>query len=965
MIGSKTLLFGSCLAAALIALPASGAKVNMNDWNVRPHEIISGQLTPRCPTLWQYKAGAEKDFELPEGVSITSGSERPLWSEATAKLVGAPKGKSTFVKFKEPISVARADGVELWVFGPKGARSKVEFRCIDGNGKEFVMHTNSGSSNWASNPWWGAAVARFPYKTVFPVKVAGFAVTIADSAKDNTMYFDMLGAFTLEDLPIPDTSKDKLPFPTSPEGIRPYGGAADGKCSVTEEKERYVFKYAGSDGTLEYIYTPKSGTLSDITCVVDGRYTFQPAKDGGMAVRLKGARFIASDAAHFKTELVKKEFKNNELTTFWRWSRGKRSFEFTLKFSMYKRVLTVTAESNDPAVEKFDTGYAVGSGVQNPRLFTVSYLNNRWDAPQMMVTDNFFVSVFLDWYCTNSSEYTEGKNKLGLKGAAVMGKDSARIMGGSVYLPKTDGQRNTLHECMYITVAPQLADILPVIRNPKSPYYKDMSQVVACTRQYALQGKGDIERELEFWRNMHAYGAGDVFLRFHGGKFRMPMASQRLNRSLEFNKNIGSNEDMRDMVTELKTLVKYVGPYEDNRIMSPLNLEFKYAYVPLWRDGTCFPGYDNGLSCAPSTIDLLQKEFSPKFVAKYGWNACYMDEVTNTPPWGLVNYDYRDPGAAMHRSVLRDYALSSMNMRKYYNGPIWSEGNAMYFWAGTLDLDYGQSNEPKAVPLVDFKLTRINPLQCVTGYDLPMYKADIDFLLARQIAFGHTGYLWDGGSGHFGFSRIIQMNKDDLRNVLKSYFMMRQLQEQYIGVPVKNISYNIDDELVSASDMLKKNLKNSGMVKIEYANGLTVWVNCSTEEYWSVEVDGMALELPPNSHAAFRQDVLLQYSGEKDGARVDYSRGPRYTYVDGRGTSTVFPEIQAANAYVIFAQNGSKKLIPAPFMSAESVGNLSAAQAVALDRSGKALDNKIIMDMIDNGKGRFNTIESAFAYQLK
>ena len=212
------------------------------------------------------------------------------------------------------------------------------------------------------------------------------------------------GAFTLEDLPIPDTSKDKLPFPTSPEGIRPYGGAADGKCSVVEEKDRYVFKYAGSDGTLEYIYTPKSGTLSDITCVVDGRYTFQPAKDGGVSVRMKGARFIASDAAHFKTELVKKEFKNNELTTFWRWSRGKRSFEFTLKFSMYKRVLTVTAESSDSSVEKFDTGYAVGSGVQNPRLFTVSYLNNRWDAPRMLVTDNFFVSVFLDWYCTNSSE---------------------------------------------------------------------------------------------------------------------------------------------------------------------------------------------------------------------------------------------------------------------------------------------------------------------------------------------------------------------------------------------------------------------------------------------------------------------------------------------------------------------------------------------------------------------------------
>ena len=57
-------------------------------------------------------------------------------------------------------------------------------------------------------------------------------------------------------------------------------------------------------------------------------------------------------------------------------------------------------------------------------------------------------------------------------------------------------------------------------------------------------------------------------------------------------------------------------------------------------------------------------------------------------------------------------------MRRLFLGPIWSEGNAAFFWAGYLDTDYAQCNQADDLPLVDFKLRKMNPLENLNGYDL-------------------------------------------------------------------------------------------------------------------------------------------------------------------------------------------------------------------------------------------------------
>ena len=142
-------------------------------------------------------------------------------------------------------------------------------------------------------------------------------------------------------------------------------------------------------------------------------------------------------------------------------------------------------------------------------------------------------------------------------------------------------------------------------------------------------------------------------------------------------------------------------------------------------------------------------------------------------------------------------------------------------------------------------------------------------------------------------------------------------------------------------------------------------MNRNTQDKWTVEVDGQAFVLPPFGYAAFMPGKLLEYSAEINGHRVDYSRGPRYTYVDGRGVETPFPEITAANAYVFFKDSDARTLTPLPFIAEETVSGIDATRIQPLDRIGKPLAPEADLDVVDAGNARFNVTKEPFKYRLK
>ena len=282
-------------------------------------------------------------------------------------------------------------------------------------------------------------------------------------------------------------------------------------------------------------------------------------------------------------------------------------------------------------------------------------------------------------------------------------------------------------------------------------------------------------------------------------------------------------------------------------------------------------------------------------------------------------------------------------------------------------MEHGEAKKANLPLIVDFKLTRMNKLSSFTGTDWPIMrdpKVPIDRMLANEIACGNIGHLGLSGEGMMPWQGA-PFRLKNYAQVLQSYFMIRQVQEYYAGQSAAEIKYDIDGKLMTASEMLKGNHKPSGKIHAVYPSGLQTWVNYNAEGEWTVNVEGEDFTLPPYGHVAIVPDELLQYIAVKDGHTVSYSRGKYFTYLDGRGEMTEFPEMTAANAYVMRQIDGKTRITPAPFKTAETIKGLSFNKATPLKQDGSKLAGTMTLDVTDAGMGDLNVDGKAFHYTME
>ncbi|MBO4619569.1 MAG: hypothetical protein J5654_05605 [Victivallales bacterium] len=950
-----------CLAVSVLVNALVFA--DQPEWERRPLEIINGTLpAPHCPTLWNAEEQGIDAWKVDGDATLALSDDVLLWNDHVAKLtVNSAPARVVLVPTKDIVLAEGIDGLELWLYGFQSGRATVSFEVLDAAKRRHTVKTTGNSSYWAGNPWWCTTLGRLPAKAKLPAKVTKVIFDIPEGIRSgDAMYFDFLGNFSLSDEPL--KADNSAPFPAKPESILPTPADAEWTNALTTEDGRYLFTCQGTNGSVTYAYTPQTGTLDDLEVMVDGAQTFRPMVGGGLRAEVGGMSLAPVDDTTQAT-LLDCVVVDDTLHTSWRIAKGEDAFEYSLDFTVIGRSLVISATSESTAVTAFDCGHT--EGTPTPRLFGLTYLNYRWDYPRILVTDDYFVSLFPDWYTSQASEVVDGGSNGGLAGAAVLSENSARILGGSLYLKKARGERNPMRERFFLTVAPDLESVLPNLPNPRSEYFDETKTLVYSTRMYDSLDVPASRAEVEFWRLMADYGLTDIYVRYHSHQFRTPVRSNRICRSLDAYAGVG-DEAYQNQITELKKILRRVGVYQDNRVTHPLGPEFSYDILVQWTSGNFNEGWDCQFQPSPAAIPHLEEAFVPKFLAKFPWNACYYDEVDNTPPWGLVDYSPNVEGAATYHNVLSQYAVAVATMRRLFQGPIWSEGNAAFFWAGYLDTDYAQCNQADALPMVDFKLRKMNPLENLNGYDLTKVgNASNDYMLSAQIVHGNMGHLWNENRELYAGSNLITLQPEDFRRIAKTYYMMRQLQECYAGVEPEEILYQCGDELLSATEMLRGNRTNEGKVYVRYANDLEVWVNRHPEADWTIEVDGAEMALPPYGYAAFLPGRLLEYSALVDGHRVDYSRGPLYTYVDGRGVRTAFPEVTCENAYVFHKAGDAKTLTPVPFIQAESLGGISATRLTRLARDGQELGPEAPLDLVDAGKARFTTDAEAFRYRLK
>lgn len=934
----------------------------------RPAEIIDGTLQrPQEGVLWSAVENGVAEWKVTGPGKVTLGDEYYMWDQQAARVEFSAKGRVTLspnpaITIEKPVS-----GISFWVICTPSGKSTNLLQIKDAKGKKFTIRTRNNSSFWASNPWWCTSSFLIPPKAEFPITITGIAFEAGKDFKaGDALYFDYLQTFDIKDVDYPQELVESAgDYLTTPDTILPTPPKGDFSISVEQFGDSFRFTYEGADGTLQYVYVPETGTLSDLSASFDAKEPFSPMKNGGVHVSKNGVKFNPTDA-DVKATLLSSELTDNVVTAKWRLEKQSAAVEVTYTFTLKARTLIVTADCGTPDVTALDCG--IVTGLSNPRLFGLTYLNYRWDYPRMLVNDDCFVSLFPDWYSGNATEVIDGGSHTELQGARVIDENSARILGGVNYLPKNRSERNILHERLFLTVSPAMEDVLPNIPNPKSEYFDTMKGLVCHTRMYAVTEPKHIPTEVAYETLFRDYGLKDIFLRTHYNEFRSPLHSNSFTFSIHANKEAGGDELIHPYYEEMRKIFPYVGPYQDNRCVHPLASDyFDYSRLAQWSDDSITDGWDGCYQLNPLAQRMAFKEHTPQFTAAYPWNGCYLDETTNTPPWGLVDCNPRTPGAGTYRSVLLNYGSLLREMRGYYNGPIWSEGNADFFWCGCLDTDYAQCNQPDALPIPDFKLRKMNPLENLNGYDLTRMTADLHYLLSAQIVNGNIGHLWgEKANTVHGTYTEKKLTPAALRTVIKSYYMMRQLQELYAGVPVETIQYQCGDDLLTATEMLRQNRQNEGKIYECYENGLEIWVNRNPESSWTVDVDGIEMTLPPFGFAAVLPGEFLEYAAEFNGHLVDYVSGPMYTYMDANDVSFAFPELTAAHAYALLPEeDGAQRLIPVPFIEEESIGGLDAQTVTPLDQKGNAIGDAENLDLVDAGKGRFTIRKEPFQWRLK
>ncbi|HID08318.1 MAG TPA: hypothetical protein EYP10_14350, partial [Armatimonadetes bacterium] len=781
------------MICSLIATIACMAIAGEGAVGQRPYEMVWANRTQDThPPLVDFENLDGWMVEVENAVaSIMRSREQQLWGRYVAKVIYRGTGAKPLVRIRPPTPIAIPqpfDCINFWVYGNNWAWAPdpttpqvgiyIILRSADGRRVRIFM----GRVNWKE--WWVMHRKLNPQQLEILKGGARFEaieITNGTNADDRILYFDNLSVYKeqlppLKFQPRPkrgidpfpgqspglNTGPGRLPFPIREETILPDNLTDDFRTTIKRVGKAFIFRYTGSDGTLEYRYEPALGTLSDVTAHWHGRgVPFKPMVDGGVYFASeRGNTAVLPD----RFQLLDCKRIDDAVLARWRIGYRDRTAEVTYTFRLWQKSLVIDVKCMGGEIGQFKIGRAVG--VTNPRLVTLPYLTFRANRPAVLVTGPpekpLFITAYIDWYRSNASMLW-AENRIA--------RDGVTFNGGSTYIPKTDGKRNDCFERIFLTVSPRFEEVLPNIPNPKSPWMH-----VAGERIWRAHGASNRERDYALWKNIARYGMTKIVLTDHETGWRDGGESFTLRTRAAPKK--GGDEGQRIYSERIRALGFRYGLYTNYTDFAPVNEHWDEDYVTRTPDGDWKRAWARCYNLKPSRAVELEAKLAPIIKRKFGQDASYCDVHTAVMPWRYCDYDARVPGAGTFTATFYAYGEIMLNEKKVYNGPVYSEGGMHWMYCGLTDGNYGQDQEARLAEnpwLVDFDLRKMHPLCCNFGMgNLGMFygrhwrsgktPADvermIDRFLAATIAFGHTGFLaMEGG----------------IKNAVRSYFMLQRL----------------------------------------------------------------------------------------------------------------------------------------------------------------------------------------------
>jgi len=850
----------------------------------KPYEM-EGRKEERIPFIdFQDLSGWIVEGKNAEGWLYLS-NEQKIYRDHCAKLVyvGSEDEPSLLVKPKEPIIIPDPwDSVNFWNYGngwgwaydPSNPFLRVSIVLKDSKDKEFEMPI--GTINYQ---YWFLMNGRLHEKDVKrPISFIGFRFRNVRNKEKKAIYLGPCYFFREELKPLTfEPFPEKLPFPTREETILPTNKATNYKNAVKQDGKATILSYKGDDCELKYHYTPLTGTLSDIELSYNDK-KIKPCAGGGIQ--------IAADNPSIKKTLKESSLKDNVIKSVWQYQWDDEKVEVEYRIRISQKSLIVEMDADKALIDRILLGRA--ESVSKARLIKIPYLTYGGNDPRVLYADGLFFFTQFDWFVSDASV---------LYGGAELGDNWAVYNGGAQYIPKTDGERNIVHERLFINVSPDFHEVLPTIPNPKSPMKEEQGD-----RLWRVKFGGQSGAEIAEATKLRSYGCDKISIRYHEDTWRD--TGESFTFRLEPAPKRGGDEVLKKFVTAIKELGWRVGLYTNYTDYAPVNKYWNEDWVNRLPNGDWQTAWMRCYAPKPMIAVQMEAKLAPQIQAKFGENHSYCDVHTAVSPFSRVDYDYRVPGAGKFRRTFECFGRLLYNEKFAHKGPVYSEGNNHWWYVGLTDGNYAQiisPDPPKEPLLVDFDLLKMHPLNMDAGMGAPemFFRSsphDLDQFIATTIAYGHIGFFsWNSIDG-----------------MLKIYYMIQQIEKRYTLEPVKLIEYECGGELVSPSKALAYGDKPcTERLHVVYENGTEVWVNTS-DEIWSIKTSVGQFELVKWGYVAFSGDGLLAYSAidPVSKRRVDCCMGTDQFYADSRGEYVSFGKVAVEGSGVLKKDYGKWWVIP-------------------------------------------------------
>jgi hypothetical protein len=614
--------------------------------------------------------------------------------------------------------------------------------------------------------------------------------------------------------------------------------------AVRREGEACVFEYRGSDLRMSYRLGGDADP-GELTVQVEDLPPFQVARGfgpegGAWKWRLEETR-IAGGAPPAAGELVLRG----------RYELADATVPARVSLRIEGKTLVIGVEAA-AGVEAFSLG-SLGP-VALRRVVSVPYLYA--GEIRYLPHDGLFYSAVLDWVETNASSHAG---------------TTAR------YEELATGSRNAVREVGYITVSPDLREVLPNIPLAPSPYLKQLAPRVMLD----IWG-GTFAQNAETLRDLADYGVTDAAIIAH--VWQRGGYDNEYPTVLPANAGLGGDEGLREFSRAAAQAGHVFSLHENYVDFYPNSELYDEADVARNQRGELQKGWFNAATgeqsyaLKPARFLKYARQFSPEIHRRYDTTAAYLDVHTCAPPWFRVDFDAAEPGAGTSRRCYDNNLALFRLERETHGGPLFGEGCQQMYWAGAVDGVEAQIAGGEGAPLLlDFDLLKLHPQMVNHGMGYherwlqESYDGDwgqrmpaqyrMDKYRSMEIAYGHAGFI---------ANQILR----EPSYAVKEHHLVAPVQALYGAAKAVDIRYEVDGRMVDVSDAVAAGALDRAYVR--YDSGLEVWVN-HREQDWRVGDHA----IPQHCFLA-RGPGLLAYSGRRGGPFCDYAETPQSIYADAR-----------------------------------------------------------------------------------